>query len=150
VERFFADVATAARQTGGTENVFADDLNVFKRFSSSIPNETILEDMALCQKHVHAWGRQNGVAFDPDKESFLVLHHQHGEGESFKLLGTKFDPKLVMKEAVSSITKKALPKLTAMLRTRPFYTKAALVQSYKSHMLCLLDGSTGAIHHASD
>ena len=73
-----------------------------------------------------------------------------GEGESFKLLRTKFDSKLAMEEAVSSITKKTSPKLTALLRTKPYYNTAALVQSYKSHVLCLLEGSIGAVYSASE
>ena len=51
---------------------------------------------------------------------------------------------------MSSINKKASPKLTALLRPRPYYSQAALVQSYKSHVLCLLEGSTGALYHASN
>ena len=46
---FFSDVATAARRTGGLENVFADDLNVFKRFNASVPNEAVVVDMRDCQ-----------------------------------------------------------------------------------------------------
>ena len=42
---FFADVAVAARQTGGSENVFADDLNVFIRFNAVLPNHTVVKDM---------------------------------------------------------------------------------------------------------
>ena len=147
---FFADVAPAARKTGGTENVFADDLNVFKRFNAAVANQAVVRDMHLCQENVHEWGRQNGVGFDPAKEHFLVLHHQSGEGEPFKMLGTKFDTKLVMEEAVASITKKSSPKLTALLRTKPYYDTVSLVQSCKAHILCLLEGSTGAIYHASD
>ena len=36
---FFADVATPAKSTGGSEAVFADDLNVFQLFDRLAPSE---------------------------------------------------------------------------------------------------------------
>ena len=82
---------------------------MFKRFNASVPSEAVVNDTRDCQEHVHERGRLNGVAFDAAKEHFLLPHHRSGGGESFKLLGTKFDIKLVMEEAVSSITKKRRP-----------------------------------------
>jgi hypothetical protein len=37
-----------------------------------------------------------------------------------------------------------------LLRTSHFYDTASMMQSYKSHILCLLEGATAAIYHASD
>ena len=42
---FFKDVREAAERTGGRESKFADDLSVSKEYSSSTPNDTILEDL---------------------------------------------------------------------------------------------------------
>jgi hypothetical protein len=147
---FFADVADAVRISGSSESVFADDLNAFRVFDTTVPNADVKEAMSDCQQEVHAWGSANGVAFDPSKEAFMVIHPTYGEGESFKLLGTMFDSKLIMDEAVSAIIRKAGPKLTALLRTKPYYATGDMMQSYKSHILCLLEGSTGAIYHASN
>ncbi len=80
----------------------------------------------------------------------MVLHHMCGEGDSFKLLGTAFDAKLVMEVAITCVIRKAGPKLTALLRTKLYYCMSDLMKSYKSHVLCLLEGSTGAIYHAND
>jgi hypothetical protein len=55
-----------------------------------------------------------------------------------------------MSEAVDSIIKKVGPKSKALLRTAPYYSVEALLTGYKSHILCLLEGATGAIYHASD
>jgi len=77
------------------------------------------------------------------------LHHISGEGADFKLLGVTVDVRLIMASAVSAINKKARPKLRALLRTMPYYTRSQLVQSYKAHVLSILEGATGAIYHAS-
>ncbi|CAE8622387.1 unnamed protein product [Polarella glacialis] len=54
-----------------------------------------------------------------------------------------------MEAAVTAIVRKAGPKLTALLRTKPYYSTCDMMQAYKSHVLCLLEGATGAVYHAS-
>ena len=147
---FFEDVAKAVRSSGAAESVFADDLNAFKPFDVKVKDDEVLSSMVRCQELVHQWGAENGVKFDPAKESFAILHHMHGSGAAFKSLGVVFDVKLVMDAAVDAIVKKAGPKITALLRTKPFYSVSALVQSYKAHVLSLLEGANGAIYHASN
>jgi hypothetical protein len=147
---FFQDVRHAVRQAGADESIFADDLNAFKPFASTLSNESVMEDMVSCQTAVHQWGESNRVLFDSSKEHFAVIHHVQGEGDTFKLLGVSLDVKLVMADAVSQIIKRASPKLTALLRTIPYYSRIELFNSYKAHILCLLEGSNGAIYHASN
>ena len=79
----------------------------------------------------------------------MVLHHVHGSGNGFKLLGTTFDVKLVMETAVAATVGKAVPKLTALVRTSACYDVLSMVQSLKTYILCLLEGSTSAVYHAS-
>ena len=91
---FFSDVATPAKSTGGSEEVYADDLNVFKEFDETIPAKQIREDLETCRHRVHKWGVRNRVSFDPAKEHIVVIHPSKNEGESFKLLGCMVDPDL--------------------------------------------------------
>jgi hypothetical protein len=88
--------------------------------------------------------------FDPTKEHFAVIHHVFGEGDDFKLLGVVFDVKLSMSSAVDAIVQKAGPKLTALLRTRFCYDSEAMIQCYKSHVLCVLEAANSSIYHACD
>ena len=53
---FFSDVALPARTNGGHEAMFADDLNVFQRFSKSTPLDECKEAMAKCKESIHKWG----------------------------------------------------------------------------------------------
>ena len=61
---FFKDVATPASSSGGSEAVFADDLNVFKLFDKLASVEGIIEELTQCRQKVHSWGRSNRVSFD--------------------------------------------------------------------------------------
>ena len=88
--------------------------------------------MTGCQAEVHKCGEENGVMFDSGKEAFMVLHHVHGSGDGFKLLGTTFDAKLVKETVVAAIVGKAGPKLTALLRTSAYYDVSSMVQSLKN------------------
>jgi len=78
-----------------------------------------------------------------------VLHPLFGDGADFKLLGVVMDAKLAMGSAVDNILKKAAPKLKALLRTRPYFSVTRMMRSYAAHILCLLEGATGAVYHAS-
>lgn len=54
-----------------------------------------------------------------------------------------------MREEVGRVRSKASPKVKALLRTRPFYSTAAMVLQFKTHALCLLEGTVRAIFRAS-
>ena len=146
---FFRDVQEAAECTGGRETKFADDLSVSKTFPASVPNEEVLSDLKLCQERVHKWGALNRVSFDAGKEEFAVVHHQHGEGRDFRLLGPVFDAKLLMHSAVQKLVSKAKPKTQALLKLRRFYSTSDLVYQFKTHVLCVLEGCTAAVYHAA-
>ena len=98
--------------------MFADDLNVYKKFNKDVTNFYVFEQLRKCQERVHKWGKHCRVEFDPSKEEFKILHHFFGEGADFKLLGVMMDVKLTMATEIDKIMKKARPKITAMLRTR--------------------------------
>ena len=50
---FFSDIAFAASSGGGEGRLFADDLNVFKKFPLSVPNVVIKANMTIAQREVH-------------------------------------------------------------------------------------------------
>ena len=54
-----------------------------------------------------------------------------------------------MEAEIQRIRSKAGPKINAILATRHFFDTTGLVQQYKSHVLCLLEGSSIAIRHAA-
>ena len=149
MERLFSRLLRQLPQEGGKEAKFADDLSVHKTYAADVPNDKVLEDLHLCQESVHQWGQQNRVVFDASKEEFAVLHHVHGEGCDFRLLGPVFDAKLQMHSAVQKVLGKARPKLYALLKTRRFYNTADLVLQYKTHLLCVLEACTPAVYHAA-
>ena len=128
---------------------FADDLTAYKNYESSTSNVQITKTLQEVQADVHAWGDSGRVIFDAGKEHFCILHRADCQGENFKLLGTLLDPKLLMEDEIRRIRKKAGPKIKAILGTKGFYGTAAMIQQFKSHVLCLLESSSGAIFHAS-
>jgi len=97
---------------------------------------------------VHEWGVANKVVFDASKEKFAILHKQSGQGDDFRLLGTWFDVALGMGENIAKIMAKARPKITALLRTRSFYSISDMISQYKAHVLTILEVNTGAFYHA--
>ena len=88
---FFADVHEPAERNGAKERRFADYLSISKKIASTASNEDILTDMRRSQADIHAWGRSNQVAFDPQKEEFVVLAANGGEAKYFRLLGPVLD-----------------------------------------------------------
>ena len=60
------------------------------------------------------------------------------------------DTALRMETNIQKIIAKACPKVTALLRTKRFYSTRELVQQYKTHVLCHLELNTGAFYHALD
>jgi hypothetical protein len=145
---FFSDVS-AVISSEFTETKFADDLSAFRAFDSSIGQSEILDTMKDCQSGIHKWGKINRVSFDSTKEHCLILSKHTPQGDSFKFLGPLVDTKLVMAEEVDRIRGKACPKIKAILRTRGYYQTAAMIGQYKAHVLPHVEGTIGAIFHAS-
>ena len=65
-------------------------------------------------------------------------------------IGVWFDVKLMMDKAIHQVIKKASPKLTALQRTKWYYSIGSLFDSSQAHILSLLEYSTPGIYHASD
>ena len=86
--------------------------------------------------------------FDPAKESTHVLSRKNPYGNSFDLLGVRFDCKLVMSETVHSLAGQCKWKLRAILRTQKFNTGMELVTLYKAQLLSFIEYRTPAIYHA--
>ena len=145
----FADVSVAATKDGFRETKFADDLSCDKVFDRDASDALIMDELAKCQANVHEWGVENRVQFDSGKEEMKILHTRRPHGDAFKFLGPMVDTKLVMDIEVQRIRKKTRPKMRAILRTAPFYSVVGLLGQYKAHVLPVLEGSIGAIHHAS-
>ena len=55
---FFKDVGVAVEASGGVENKFGDDLNVYKTYDTAVPNGTVFTDLRRCQDDVHEWAVQ--------------------------------------------------------------------------------------------
>jgi len=145
---FFSDVSTAI-PADFVEAKFADDLNVFRSFDQGTDNSEILCALRTCQQSIHEWGRVNRVTFDPSKEHMVVLSRSEPSGETFKFLGPLIDGKLTMVEEIGRIRGKTRPKVKAILRMRSFYNTASLIMQFKAHALPHIEGSTGAVFHAS-
>ena len=108
-----------------------------------------MEELAEAQKTIHTWGEGNQVQFDPGKEHFVVLSRVCPCGHAFKLLGALIDPKLIMDAEVERVLKKASPKIKTILRTRKYYGVHGLVEQYKTHVLCIIEGTNGSYFHAA-
>ena len=146
---FFADVSLPAASTGGSESVFADDLNVFQKFDGLASEEAIMETLGQCRERVHKWGRTNRVTFDAAKEHMVVIHPMFAFGDPFKLLGLLVDTKLLMLNAVDAMLTKIRPRIKALLRTRSHYSAASLIDQFKSHVWGLMEAHSGGIFHAA-
>ena len=146
---YFADVAEPASSTGGREAMFADDLNVFHEFDRLTPLDQVQSELARCRERVHKWGDKNRVVFDASKEHVVVLHPSESHGSSFKLLGCVIDVDLRMHSAVEQLMSKIRPKITAILRTRGYYSTADLVLQFKSHIWGLIEAHIGGYFHAA-
>ena len=146
---FFADVSQAASSAGGTESMFADDLNVFQKFDRFTTTDAVLEKLEKSRTSVHAWGRKNRVIFDASKEHMVILHPNLSYGEPFKLLGCWMDTKLTMRQAVDKILAKIRPRIKALLRTRSHYSTASLIEQFKTHVWGFMEMHSGGIFHAS-
>ena len=147
---FFCDASRAVREKGFTEKVYADDLNAYKAFPAKTPNEELFEAADECQKELHLWREGNQVCFDAGKESMHVVSHRVAEGESFKVLGVKFDCSLTMEEAVHNLVVEVNWKLRTLERSVGYHRDAELVKLYKARVLGYVEYRTPAVYHATD
>ena len=143
---FFSDVSATLNATTFRDTKYADDLSIYKLYANSTDNNDILNDLHTCRSLIHAWGARNGVAFDPPKEEFCVVHPHYGNGTTFKLLGPLIDPKLTMHDTIDKTLGKARPKLKALLRTKTYYSIGTLINQYKTHVLPLIE-TCRAVQH---
>jgi len=146
---FFADVAVPASSTGGKEAKFADDLNVFKEFPQCMPVSQVQTDLEKCKARTHKWGRKNRVSFDALKEHIVILHPSKGHGDPFKLLGCMMDTDLRMHSAIDQLLGKVRPKVTAILRTRAYYSVSDLINQFKTQIWGLMEANSGGLFHAA-
>ena len=89
---FVGDAAVVFESAGFTVVMYADDVNAFKAYPSSMSNACALADMKLRQAELHRWGLANRVTFGAGKEKFAVLSTTDAAAENFKVLGLLFDP----------------------------------------------------------
>ena len=123
---YFEDAATAIREFLFEEVVLADDLNEYKIFPSSTPNDIALKAIDNVQQELHMWGDANQVSFDAKKESRHILSRTEPLGPDFKLLGVEFDCGLEMENAVRSLVGKVKWKSKMLLRSRRLFNTADL------------------------
>ena len=129
--------------------MFADDLNVFQEVEQHTPLAEIQCTLEKCRTKVHKWGTTNRVSFDASEEHLVVLHPSLGHGESFKLLGCMIDKDLRMHSAIDQLMAKVRPKITAILRTRSFYSTPELICQFKTHIWSHMEMHSGGIFHAA-
>ena len=131
--------------------MFADDLNVFKKFPQHTSIHAVESDMSVTKAEVHRWGKRNRVTFDASKEHLVIIHPVSGRGDDFKFLGCLFDVFLKMDHAIDAVVSIARPKVNAMLRTRGLYAShATMIMQYKTHIWGITEYPNGAILHASN
>ena len=65
---FYEDARKAIEEMHYEESVFADDLNAYRVFPKTTPNNKILKSLEACQRELHSWGDANQVQFDGGKE----------------------------------------------------------------------------------
>jgi hypothetical protein len=148
VECFFADLSASATSASGDETLFADDLSVFQKFPDKIPLEECTAAMDKCKENVHQWGRTNRVSFDAATEHMMILHPSESHGETFKLLGCMVDVDLRMHSAVKQVLSKIRPKITAILRTRPYYNAPDLILQIKTQIKEHIETNMAGYFHA--
>ena len=130
--------------------MFADDLNAFQSFSSSISDDHIREELKQCQQLLHLWGSANQVIFDPAKESFHILHPRHSSNDTFKMLGIKFDTQLKMEQCICEIAAQGHSRIAMILRCRKLYPSKTLLRLYEQFVLSGIEFATPAIYHATE
>jgi hypothetical protein len=129
--------------------MFADDLAVFQEFDRGKNLAEGQDTLQECRVSVHKWGRANRVSFDPSKKHLVVLHPSAYHGAAFKFLGCMIDTDLAMESAIDLLITKIRPKITAILRTRAYFSISDFITQLKTHIWCLMEASMGGIFHAT-
>ena len=78
----------------------------------------------------------------------MILHPSVGNGKSFKLLGCMIDTDLRMHSCMEQLLSKIRPKITAILRTRGYYSVPDLITQFKTHIWDLIEVNIGSCFHA--
>ena len=130
---FYEDARKAIEEVFFEECVYADDLNAFRTFPESTPNNVVTECLKACQQELHTWGQANQVAFDASKEGFYIISTSEPQGEKFKILGVVFDTSLSMQAAVDDLVSAASWKLKMLLRIKRYYSDEDMVVFYKAN-----------------
>jgi hypothetical protein len=146
---FFEDAGDAIHEMHFEDIRYADDLNAYRIFPSTMPNSKLLETLKLCQAELHAWGDANQVMCDSGFESLHIISATEAYGEDFKILGVEFDVMLSMRGAVDELTTDASWKLKMLIRSRRYYSDAELIVLYKAHLLSFVEYRTPVIYHAT-
>jgi hypothetical protein len=134
------------------QEVERQNLQMISMSSKSSAREPPIPDvhaeLETCRARVHKWGKKYKVTFDASKEHLVILHPSLNHGESFKLLGYMIDTDLRMKSAIDQLLAKIRPKITAILRTRAYYSLSQFVTQFKTHIWGLMEAHSGGIFHA--
>jgi hypothetical protein len=109
----------------------------------------VTDTLEKCRTRVHKWGEANRVIFDASKEHHVILHPSLNHGPAFKLLGCMVDTDLRMHSCVEQVLSQIRPKITAILRTRGFYTTPELFKQFKTHIWGLMEMHSGGFFHAA-
>ena len=72
-----------------------------------------------------------------------LLHPSESPGGAFKRLGCVVELDLRMHSAVEQELSKIRPKVTAILRTRGYYSAAELILQFKTHIWGLIEVNMG-------
>ena len=115
---YYADAKHAVHDANFIESIFADDLNAFQGFKTSISDDQIQEQLEECQRLLHLWGNANQITFDPAKESFHILHPRSNNTDKFKMLGITFDTQLKMEKCICEISAQRHSRISMILRCR--------------------------------
>jgi hypothetical protein len=116
----------------------------------TINDTQLIKEMTKCQNYLHSWGNANQVSFDPNKESFHILHPKSKTSGSFTMLGITFDIQLKMEQGICEIAAKGHTRLSMLLRCRRFYSREYLLRLYKSLVLSGIEFATPALYHCSE
>eukprot|EP00959_Pyramimonas_sp_CCMP1952_P316219 6618417-Pyramimonas_sp.AAC.1 len=115
------------------EIMFADDLNAFQELEAAVDDASAFVRTRAVQRSLHRWGEAIRVVFDPSKESAHVLSRRRPAGPNFKLLGIRYDTKLLMDEAISARVQEAGWRIHSIVRSKRYHTDSEIVGSYKAH-----------------
>ena len=89
------------------------------------------------------------MLLDAKKEHLLIIHPIIGSGKPIKVFGCFTDMQLTLDKAIDEILSRIRPKVTALLRTRAYYSERALIAQFKTHIWGIMEKDNGGIFHAS-